>query len=130
MGFLLTFHGEMRWLVALVALVTLVKFLLGWLGNRQYQRLDRILLAATTGLMDLNLLLGLILLVGLGGGLPGHRIEHAVTMLLAIVVMHSSSRWRKSESSMVKFRNGFLTVLVALVLVFVGVLRLRGGWMF
>lgn len=130
MGFILTLHGELRWLVALVAVIALVKFLVGWLGKTEFQRLDRILLAATTGLLDLNLLLGIILLIGLGGGFPRHRLEHALTMIIAVVVMHSSSRWRNNSSSMVKFRNGFLTVLVATILVFVGVVRLRGGWTF
>ena len=130
LGFILQLHGDLRWLVALAALLTIVKYAAGWFRNMEYQRVDRILFAATTGLMDLNLLLGLILLVALGGGFPVHRIEHAVTMLIAVGVMHSSTRWRNSSSSMVKFRNGLLTVLVALVLVVVGVIRLRGGWTF
>lgn len=130
MSFLLTLHGEIRWLVALAAVLTIVKYAAGWLGKMDYQRIDRILFSITTGLFDLNLVLGLIMLVGLGGGLPANRLEHAVTMILAVVVMHSSAGWRKSSSSATKFRNGLLTVLVALVLVFVGVTRLRGGWMF
>lgn len=130
MSFLLTLHGEIRWLVALAAVLTIVKYAAGWLGKADYQRIDRILFSITTGLFDLNLVLGLIMLVGLGGGLPANRLEHAVTMILAVVVMHSSASWRKSSSSATKFRNGLLTVLVALVLVFMGVTRLRGGWMF
>jgi hypothetical protein len=130
MAFILQFHGEMRWIVALAALITVVKYAAGWLGKMEYQRIDRILLSATTGLFDLNLLLGLILLVGLGGGLPQPRLEHAITMFVAVLVMHSTAGWRKSGSSVTKFRNGFLTVLVALLLGFVAVMRLRGGWTF
>lgn len=130
LGFILQLHGDLRWLVALAAVLTIIKYGVGYFRKMNYERVDRILLAATTGLLDLNLLLGLILLVALGGGFPANRIEHAVTMILAVLVMHSSSRWRKSGSSMVKFRNGLVTVLVALILVFIGVLRLRGGWMF
>lgn len=130
MGFILSLHGELRWIIAVVAVVALVKFAIGWFSKSSFERFDRILLAATTGLLDLNLLLGLILLVGLGGGFPRHRVEHALTMLVAVLVMHSSVRWRKTGSSAVKFRNGFVTVLVAIILVFVGVTRLRSGWTF
>lgn len=130
MSFVLGLHGELRWLVALAAVVTIVKYGMGWLGKAEYQRLDRTLLSVTTVLFDVNLLLGLILLLGLGGGLPRPRLEHAVMMFVAVLVMHSAATWRKSNSSATKFRNGFLTVLVALVLVFVGVTGLRGGWVF
>lgn len=41
MSFLLTIHGELRWLVALAGLIVLVKFLIGWLGKREYTSLDR-----------------------------------------------------------------------------------------
>ena len=130
MNFILQLHGDVRWLVVLAALLTIIKYAIGLLGKTSYQRIDRTLFSITMGLFDLNLVLGLILLVGLGGGLPANRLEHAVTMILAVAVMHSSARWRKSGSSAAKFRNGLLTVLVALVLVSVGVTRLRGGWMF
>lgn len=85
-------------------------------------------MSAFTGVLDLNFLLGLILLFGLGGGFPMERLEHAGTMIVAVVVAHSSAAWRKSQNSAVKFRNNFLVVVVALVLVFTAVTRLRGGW--
>jgi len=128
--FLLTLHGEIRWLVALVAAAAIVKYVLGLLLNQAYRPVDRGLMAAFTGLLDLNFLLGVILLFGLGGGLPMHRIEHAVTMLLAVIVAHSSAAWRKSEDATRKFRNNLIVIVVAMLLVIVGVIRLRGGWVF
>lgn len=130
MDFLLMLHGGIRWLVALVAVVAIVRYGLGLLQNLAYGRLDRGLMAAFTGLLDLNFLLGLILLFGLGGGFPMHRVEHAVTMLLAVIVAHSSAAWRKSEDASRKFRNNLIVIVLALVLVIVGVVRLRGGWVF
>lgn len=130
MSFIMKLHGELRWLVALVGLVLIVKFALGWARRAEFKGVDRGLLAAFTGLLDLNLLLGPILLFGLGGGWIPYRIEHAATMLLAIIAAHTTAIWRRSDDSVKKFRNSLIAVAVALSLVAVGVIRLRGGWMF
>ncbi len=130
MSFLLELHGGLRWLVALVAVITIVKFGLGWAGRAEFKGMDRRLMAAFTGLLDVNFLLGAIVLFGLGEGLVSDRIEHATTMFLAIVVAHSSAIWRRSDDSVKKFRNNLIVVAVAVVLVTVGVIRLRGGWVF
>ncbi len=129
MALLMTIHGELRWLVALVALVVVVKFLFGWLGRREYTSLDRTLLTILTIVLDINVLVGLILLF-FGGGFSGPRLEHATTMLLAAVAAHMTAIWRRSTDSPTKYRNQLLLVLLALALVFLGVFRLRGGFMF
>jgi len=130
MEILLKIHGEVRWLVALVALIAILRFALGWLRRSEFRALDRGLMAAFSGLLDLNLVLGTILLFGLGGGLMRHRLEHMATMLLALIVAHLSAIWRRSEDSGAKFRNSLIAILVASALVVVGVVRLRGGWVF
>lgn len=122
-------HGEIRWLVALAAVVALVRFGIGLAKKKDYTGLDRGLMAGFTGLMDLNLVLGIVLIVGLGG-LTGPRIEHGVTMLLALVVAHASAAWKRSKDSAKKFRNNMIVIVVALLLVVVAVVRLRGGWIF
>jgi hypothetical protein len=129
MDFLLTLHGEIRWILALIAVVAIVRFAMGWLRGVEYQRVDRGLVAAYTGFLDLNFLLGLILLFGLGGGFPAHRIEHAVTMFIAVGVAHSAAAWRKSDDAALKFRNNLIVVVVSLLIVILGVIRLRGGWL-
>lgn len=130
MEILLKFHGGVRWLVALVALIAIVRFALGWLRRSEHGGMDRGLMAAFSGLIDLNALTGLILFFGLGGGLTRHRLEHMATMLLALIVAHLSAIWRRSEDSGAKFRNNLIAILVASALVVVGVVRLRGGWVF
>ncbi|MCA9923823.1 MAG: hypothetical protein KC421_15705, partial [Anaerolineales bacterium] len=96
MEFILTIHGWVRWLVALVALVAIIRSIMGLVQKQSYTGTDRQLLSVFTIVMDINLLLGLILLFGLGGGFPMNRIEHATTMIIAIVVAHSTAAWRKS----------------------------------
>lgn len=129
MNTLILIHGTIRWLVALVAIIGIVKFALGWLQQMPYKSMDRGLMSGYVGLLDLNLLLGLIILI-FGGGFNRPRIEHTGIMLVAIVIAHSSAAWRKSDDAQKKFRNNLIVVIVSLVLIFMGVVGLRGGWVF
>ena len=129
MGMLMTIHGELRWLVVLAAIIVIIKFLIGWLGKREYTSLDQKLLMVFTILLDINVLLGLIILF-FGGGFTGPRLEHATTMILAAIAAHMTAIWRRSTDSSLKFRNQLLMVVLAVILVIFGVIRLRGGFMF
>jgi len=81
-----------------------------------------------SGLMDLQALLGVILLFGLSsGGFPGYRMEHLTTMLLAVIVGHLPMRWKNAPPAL-RFRNGLFCILGALLLVLVGIARLPGGF--
>lgn len=126
----LTLHSINRWLVLLVGLITIGRFLLVWLRNQQNERLDRVLMSAFTGLMDLQVLLGIIVLLVAGaqqGVWPRFRFEHATIMIVAAVVVHLSMRWRKA-SAPVRARNNIIVIIVAFILIFVGVALLPGGW--
>ncbi len=129
MSMLMRVHGDIRWLVAIVAAAVVIKFLIGWLGKKQYAPLDKTLLLVYTILMDINVLLGLILLF-FAGGFSGARLEHATTMVLAAIAAHMTAVWRKSTDSPTKYRNQLLMVALSLLLVVMGVIRLRGGFTF
>jgi hypothetical protein len=129
MSTLIAIHGIIRWLVAFVALVAIVRFAIGWLRQMPYAGMDRGLMSSYTGLLDLNFLLGLIILI-FGGGFTGPRTEHAVTMLIAIAIAHSAAAWRRSEDAQKKFRNNLAVVVVSFLLIILGVVRLRGNWLF
>lgn len=128
---LLQIHSEIRWLIVIVAVVTLVKFLIGWLRDGSFKKFDRILGAAFSGLLDLQGTLGLVFLLwnGLvdGAGFPRHRLEHTGVMIAAMVVGHLGARWKNTEDK-IRFRNSFLMILGVLALVFLGVASLPGGW--
>jgi len=123
---LLTIHSIVRWVAVVVAIAAVVWFLMVWLGGRRNERADRGLMSAFAGLLDTQVLLGILLIIT-GGGLVSYRIEHTVTMLLAVAAAHVPMRWRKAEPS-IRARNNLIAIVVALVLVFVGVARLPGGW--
>jgi hypothetical protein len=130
MSFLLSAHSYVRWLILIVALVAVIKFAIGWRRGSAFQRIDSIFASAFSGAMDLQALLGLILLIwgGVAGkGFPSFRIEHAVTMAVAAVVAHLHVLWKNTEDKK-RFRYSLFIILDTLVIVFFGVARLPGGW--
>ncbi len=130
MNLLLEAHSIVRWFVVAVTVVALVWFALRWLGEAAESRADRPLMSAFTGLIDLQTLLGITLLLWLGfagQGFPRHRIEHGVTMLIAVVLAHLPVRWRRVPSRL-RARNNFFIILAVLVLIFAGISRLPQGW--
>jgi hypothetical protein len=127
---LLSIHSIVRWIIVAVGLIALVKFAIGWLGNGRFAGMDRGLTSGFSGLIDLQVTLGLIYLLwsGMAGaGFPMVRIEHATTMIIAAVVAHLPMRWR-GKPDKIRFRNSFAAVLVTAVLIFAGVAVLPGGW--
>jgi len=122
-----TIHGEVRWLVAIVAVIVIIKFAIGLIQKSEYKSMDRGLMSGLVGLIDINFLLGLILLFSLGFD-SRTRLEHAGTMFVAVLLAHSNAAWRKSEDSAKKFRNNLILVIVVLALVFAGVTVIRGGF--
>lgn len=129
MEILLKAHSGFRWLVLLVAVISLVVFLLNWL-RQSNSSLDRTLMSIFLGCLDLQTLMGIILLLWAGfsgSGFTRPRLEHGLTMIIAVVLGHLSAKWKNSPVS-IRARNNFITVLIILVLIYVGVARLPQGW--
>lgn len=126
---LLPIHSYLRWLIVILAVTAIIKFTLGWLRGGAFKGMDRGLASGFSGLMDLQALLGIIMLFGFGvnEGFPMIRIEHGVTMLIAVVLGHLPARWKNAADS-IRFRNTLFCILGAMLFVFVGVMRLPGGW--
>lgn len=129
MNILLMAHSGLRWLILLVAVIAIVKFLIGWLTRGQFKGFDRGLMAGYSGLLDLQATLGILFLLWsgfAGAGFPLYRIEHGLIMVGAAVVAHQSSRWKNAEDS-VRFRNDLFLIIASLVLVLIGIAVLPGG---
>ncbi len=129
MNILLMIHSILRWFILLVAAVAVIKFALGWLQGGEFKGMDRGLSSAFSGLMDLQVTLGLIFLLwsGFAGvGFPAFRIEHGVTMLFAALVGHLPMRWKNTDSKR-RFRNTLFAILGSILLVIVGISLLPGG---
>lgn len=129
MEIILTLHSIARWLAVVVGLIALIKFLVSWLRRSRFQAMDRGLMSGFVGLLDLQLLLGLILfiLMWVNTGLVRYRAEHAIVMFLAVALGHLSARWRTADDT-TKFRNYTLVILGVFILVFAGIAVLPQGW--
>jgi hypothetical protein len=128
MSALWTIHSITRWLVTLTAIVLVFRLALGLIKQQPFDKTANALTGAFGGLMDTQLLLGLLFFVldGLGKtGFPAYRWEHAVTMLLAVIVAHLPAMWKKKDDS-VRTRNTLIAVSMSLLLVILGVGSL--GW--
>src|SRR3712207_1032994 len=123
-------HSIVRWILVAVAVAAAIRFAITWLRSGSESGMDRGLMGAFVGLLDLQMLLGLIYLIGDGlsrAGFPLYRIEHAGTMVIAVALGHFAlRRWRAPSPTRV--RNNFLVVLAVIVLIFAGISRLPQGW--
>lgn len=122
-----TIHSHLRWLVVGVLLIALIKLLITWMRRSDFSGLDRGLLSAAIGMIDLQVVLGLVLMFGLDGGFPRPRVEHGFTMVLAAVCVHLTARWKRADS-ITRARNSYVLLLLAALLIFIAVMRLPGGW--
>ena len=129
MNILLTVHSWLRWLILLVAVVAVIKFLIGWLSKSVFQGMDRGLMAGFSGLMDLQATLGIILLLWggfSGAGFPLYRLAHGLIMIVAAGIAHMSARWRNSDDN-TRFLNYLFLIFGSLILVLIGISILPGG---
>lgn len=130
MEIVLMLHSLWRWVVVVVALAALVKFGLGWIQKKTPDALDGRLRLAFVTVIDVQVLLGLILIVfyAINGALLRPALEHAAIMVVVLIVAHLTARWSKRDDNAV-LRNNFFAVLAVIVLLVVGVARV-GGWTF
>ncbi len=133
---LLSLHNILRWLVLLAGAYLLYRSLSG-LRSRIYAPTDRRYGQIYTGLMDLQLLLGILLMFisplvqsglgNLGAAMKSSQVrffiaEHWVLMLLAVVLAHvGSSRVRKAADALQKHRQALLWYSLSMALVLLAI---------
>ena len=129
MNILLMSHSILRWMILLVGVIAIVIFLIGWLRGSEFGGMARGLMSGCSGLMDLQVVLGIILLLWsgfAGAGFPLNRIEHGLVMITAAIVAHLSARWKNAEDT-VRFRNDLFVVVGSLLLILIGISVLLVG---
>lgn len=124
-NFLLQAHSGVRWLVVVMTVVAFGWLLFRYLQNQSYDKRTHIIVAAWSGLVGLQWILGIILLLVLGT-FTGTQWSHAGTMTLALAVAHAYVPLKKRPDK-VRFIGGLASIIGVMVLVFVGV-QLVGGW--
>lgn len=121
---IITLHSYWRWLIMLVAVGAAIRFLIGWLQKQIPTPRDRTLMLAWSVMLDIQTLLGVILLVGLGTySIP--QLQHMFTMVIAVIIPHLAIRWRQAMNANV-FRNNLIVIGVVILLVIGGTLLLPG----
>jgi heme A synthase len=113
-------HSGLRFLVLLAAAAAIVVLALGMASRRPYERPARIATAVFTGLLDLQILLG-IALVALGRFYPS-VLGHITMMVLAAVLAHALSvAARKAPDARRAHSLALIGVAGALVLIVLGI---------
>lgn len=135
---LLHLHDTLRWLILLTALITLLKYFIGWFGQKNWEKPDNILGAVFTGMLDLQLLTGLLLygvyspmmkaaFLDFGAAMKNsdlrfYAVEHLSLMLIAIVLVHIGRiKAKKSAGSKNKFGISLLFFGIAYILILAGI---------
>ena len=127
-------HDTLRWLILLVAFITLLKYFIGWFSKKSWEKSDNILGIILTGLVDLQLLTGIVLYAVLSpiteaafrdfgmamknSDLRFYAVEHTVMMLVAIILIHVGRiKSKKASGSRSRFGNGLLFFGIAYILI-------------
>jgi hypothetical protein len=129
MEFLKQFHSDWRWILLLVALITVVKAFFGWLRNRSWEKLDDRLGMAFTIAVDIQVLIGLVIWFGSGWAklipqamsdstLRFIAVEHPVLMLIGLGIAHFGRiRSRKASTSATQHRAAAIFYLLSLLVI-------------
>jgi heme A synthase len=89
-------HSGLRYLVLLAGFVALVVTALGVFGRKPYERPSRIAMAVFTGVLDLQVLLGIVMVV-LGCFYPA-LMGHLMMMVLAAIAAHALSIFARKQA--------------------------------
>jgi len=88
--FLVVVHSLIRWLILTAGAVAIIRAAWGWSGTLNFARPDDLLGSVFTGLIDLNVLLGVVLLVLVWGTPNRPPLWHPLMMILAAIVAHGT----------------------------------------
>ncbi len=127
-------HSGLRWIVLILAFYACIKYLLGWLGNKEFNSSDNKLGLFYMISMDVQLLVGLLLYfvfspltntfhINMGDTVSRfYGVEHIAIMILAVVFVHvGRSLTKKATDSSSKFRRGAIMFLFSLLFILIGI---------
>ena len=120
---LLYAHSGTRYLILLAGLLTIVYGLYGWATRRPYDKGIKTLGAAFSGLLDLQILMGLLMIVT--GTFHPALIGHVMVMVFAAVAAHLPvAVMKRRPPEQRTFAPHAAWAIVALALIWGGVLAI------
>ncbi len=137
-SFTLYAHSGIRWLAFTLAIIVVIKSLVGLFGGSKYSKIDNITGASFVGFMHLNLLLGFILyfflspltstaFMDFGSAMKDDQlrfwaVEHITLMILSVAAAQiGRSISKKAEDDGVKFRFQSIFYGISLLLMVFGI---------
>lgn len=131
-------HDGLRWLILLTFVITLIKYIAGWLGDQPWKKIDNILGVVLTALMDLQLIAGAVLyfflspvtklaLSDLRGAMKDpdlrfYAVEHLAMMLIAVALVHiGRAKSKKAVFNKDKFKAGAIYFLIAFTVILLAI---------
>ena len=122
MQFLYQAHSGLRYLVLLAAVAAVIALAYALITGRG-GRSTRVLPAVFTGLLDLQVLLGLALVIG--GVMPDIVVGHLAMMVIALAVAHGASIvGRRAHSERRELVIRLVGIVLALLLIVGGIMAL------
>jgi len=135
MEFIKHFHSGLRWVVLILALLTIIKALMGMQKKSAFTNADNKISLVLISFMDIQLITGLVLYVfgpmglkniqnmGMGEVMKNSytrffAMEHLIRMLIAIVVFHiGRSKSKKATDDASKHKKEFIFYLIGLLII-------------
>ena len=131
-------HNTLRWLLLLSLVITLIKYLAGWLRVQPWKKVDNILGIVLTSIMDLQLITGLTLYFFLSpitkmafadfgaamkdDNLRFYAVEHISLMIIAVALIHIGwVKSNKAKTDLSKFKIASIFYLIALMVIFAAI---------
>jgi membrane protein YdbS with pleckstrin-like domain len=125
MTLLLLLHSLNRWLIVVASILAIYFLVKNILAKTSLSKNARVTASIFTGLMDLQLLLGLAVYVL--PVIPISRVqnEHAGIMVLAVIVAHMPAMFRKKDSTTYPALM-LAAVVTAMILIILGIVPIGG----
>jgi hypothetical protein len=131
-------HNILRWLLLISLVITLIKYLAGWLREQPWKKLDNTLGIVLVWLMDLQLITGLTLYFFLSpitkkalanfsaamkdADLRFYAVEHILMMVIAVVLVHiGREKSKRAKTDLAKFRTASIFFLIALMVIYAAI---------
>ena len=135
---LLHTHNFFRWLVLLVALLAIGLAFSGWLGKRDWKKIDNISGLLLTMFVDIQLVVGIILyafvspitrsaFADFGAAMKNemlrfYAVEHFTMMIIALIVIHiGRSKSKKAVLVNKKHRLAAIFYTIGLLIILAGI---------
>jgi hypothetical protein len=122
MRFVGSVHWLFPWLILILGMYILIKFVRGYLDGSVYKNVDARLVLLFTGLLDVQAVSGFFyfLLSRLNSIDYPHVVSiHAAIMFVAAVIPNFANRFKNAESS-TRYLNTFYLLLASFLLMLVG----------